>query len=66
MHERLKQLGMINTVNLLAMALMLSSVLSGYVKVMASDDAEQKYQETAQLINAAAQGRVSTAQAQWS
>ncbi len=64
MREQLKQLTLTDTLNLLALTIMFASLASGYAKVMASDEAEQKYQETAQLIKAAAHGRLATAQAQ--
>lgn len=52
---RLKEIGMTGCLNLIALALMFLSLLSGFACVMASNEAELKYNETAQLINATAQ-----------
>lgn len=55
MRERLRKFGITGAINLTAIALMWTSVLSGFSYVLASDESERKYIETAQLINRTAQ-----------
>jgi murein DD-endopeptidase MepM/ murein hydrolase activator NlpD len=55
MLQQLKKLSITDAINLMAILLMWVSVLSGYAKVMASNEAEQSYQKAQLLINTLAQ-----------